>query len=46
MGRVSETYPDKHSIVRTVLLRTPGTTMTRPVAKLRVVLSESGSKLL
>ena len=43
--RVSEAYPDKHGIARAVLLRTPGSTMKRPVAKLRVILSESANRL-
>ena len=41
MGRVIETYPDKHGKVRTVLLKTSGSTMKRPSAKLCVILSES-----
>ena len=41
MGRVLETYPDKHGKVRTVLLKTLGSTMKRPIAKLCVILSES-----
>ena len=41
MGRVLETYPDKHGKVRTVLLKTSGSTMKRPIAKLCVILSES-----
>ena len=43
MGRIFETCPNKHGIVRTVFLRTPGSTMKRPVAKLCVFLSESAS---
>ena len=41
MGRVLETYPDKHGKVRTVLLKTSGSTMKRPIAELCVILSES-----
>ena len=41
MGRVLETYPDKHGKVRTVLLKTSGSNMKRPIAKLCVILSES-----
>ena len=41
MGRVLETYPDKHGKVRTVILKTSGSTMKRPIAKLCVILSES-----
>ena len=41
MGRVLETYPDKRGKVRTVLLKTSGSTMKRPIAKLCVILSES-----
>ena len=43
MKTVLETYPDKHDVVRTVLLKTPGSTMKRPIAKLYVILSESAS---
>ena len=43
MGRVLETYPDKHGVVRTVLLKTPASTMKKPIAKLCVILSESAS---
>ena len=35
--------PDKHGKVRTVLLKTSGSTMKRPIAKLCVILSESAS---
>ena len=41
MGKVLETYPDKNGKVRIVLLKTPGSTMKRPIAKLCVILSES-----
>ena len=41
MGRVLETYPDKHDKVRTVLLKTSGSTMKRSIAKLCVIFSES-----
>ena len=41
MGRVLETYPDKHGKVRTVSLKTSGSKMKRPIAKLCVILSES-----
>ena len=41
MGRVLETYPDKHSKVIPVLLKTPGSTVKRPIAKICVILSES-----
>ena len=34
MGRVLETYLDKHGTVRAVLLKTSGSTMKRPIAKL------------
>ena len=34
MGRVLETYLDKHGTVRAVLPKTPGSTMKRPIAKL------------
>ena len=34
IGRALETYPDKHGVVRTVLLKTSGSTMERPIAKL------------
>ena len=43
MGRVLETYPDKHGVVRTLLLKTPRSSMKRPIAKLCVILSESAS---
>ena len=43
MGRVLETYPDKHGIVKTVLLKTPESTTKRPIAKLCVILGESAS---
>ena len=41
MGRVLETYPDKHGKVGTVLLKTSGSTIKRPIAKLCVIFSES-----
>ena len=41
MERVLETYLDKHGKVGTVLLKTSGSTMKRPIAKLCVILSES-----
>ena len=40
-GKGIRTYPDKHGKVRTVLLKTSGSTMKRPIAKLCVILSES-----
>ena len=43
MGRVLETYPDKHGVVGTVLLKTPGSTMKKPIAKVCVILNESAS---
>ena len=43
MGRVLETYPDKDGEVRTVLLKTPNSTMKRSVTKLCVILRESAS---
>ena len=43
LGRVLETYLDKHDIVKIALLKTPGSTMKRPIAKLCVILSESAS---
>ena len=46
MGRVLETYPDKHDVVRTVLWKTPRLTMKRPVATLCGILSEYASYLL
>ena len=46
MVRVLETYPDKHGKVKTVLLKTSGSTIKRPIAKLCVILSESACQLL
>ena len=43
MKRVLETYPEKYGKVKTVLLKITGSTMKRPIAQLRVILSECDS---
>ena len=34
LGRILETYPDKHGLVRTVLVKTQTSVVKRPIAKL------------
>ena len=34
LGRIIETYPDKHGIVRSVRVRTSSTSLTRPITRL------------
>ena len=38
MGRILETFPDKHGLVRTVCIKTPSSVLTRPISKLCLIL--------
>ena len=47
LGRVVKTFPDKSGAVRTVSVKTPSTVITRPIAKLYLILEfdkETGNK--
>nr|CAB3263158.1 uncharacterized protein LOC104265735 [Phallusia mammillata] len=45
LGRVINTYPDKHGVVRQVDVKTKSSIIKRPIAKLCLVVEASGSQL-
>ena len=44
LGRVSTVYPDRHGIVRTVVVKTRGSELTRPIHKLCLIIPTDENK--